>query len=83
MLVLEPSKRYTITQIKNHQWMQMEGGAPKATPPSPLMGYSTKVGEYNEQILRLMQSLGINQQKTVEVSCCLLPWQQLLFWLRK
>jgi hypothetical protein len=67
MLVLEPGKRYTMEQIKNHQWMQMDGGAPKAAPPSPMMGYGPKVGEYNEQILRLMQSLGISQQKTMEV----------------
>ncbi|KAH3702835.1 serine/threonine-protein kinase SIK2-like [Dreissena polymorpha] len=66
MLVLEPSKRFTISQIKKHTWMQAEGGVARAAPPSPLMGYSSKVGEHNEQILRLMQSLGINQQKTVE-----------------
>ncbi|WAR06101.1 SIK2-like protein [Mya arenaria] len=66
MLVLEPTKRYTISQIKKHQWMLMEGGAPRAAPPSPLMGYSPKVGEHNEQILRLMQGLGISQPKTIE-----------------
>ena len=48
--------------------MQMGEGRPKSTPPSPLIGYNAKVGEFNEQILRLMQSLGINQQKTMEVS---------------
>ena len=68
MLVLEPSKRFSIEQIKNHHWMQMGEGRPKSTPPSPLIGYNAKVGEFNEQILRLMQSLGINQQKTMEVS---------------
>lgn len=66
MLVLEPGKRYTMAQIKKHQWMQMDGGAPKPSPTSPIMGYGPKVGEHNEQILRLMQSLGINQQKTTE-----------------
>lgn len=65
--MLEPCKRYTMEQIKNHHWMQMDGGAPKAAPPSPLVGYGANIGEYNEQILRLMQSLGISQQKTVEV----------------
>ena len=67
MLVLEPSKRFSIEQIKNHHWMQIGEGRPKSTPPSPLIGYNAKVGEFNEQILRLMQSLGINQQKTMEV----------------
>ena len=65
--MLEPSKRFSIEQIKNHHWMQMGEGRPKSTPPSPLIGYNAKVGEFNEQILRLMQSLGINQQKTMEV----------------
>ncbi|KAL3884296.1 hypothetical protein ACJMK2_024444 [Sinanodonta woodiana] len=66
MLVLEPTKRFTIGQVKNHQWMQMDGGSPKSAPSSPLIGYNAKVGEFNEQILRLMQSLGIDQQKTME-----------------
>ena len=67
MLVLEPSKRFSIEQIKKHHWMQMDGGAPSKTPSSPVMGCKAKLGEYNDQILRLMQSLGINQQNTVEV----------------
>ncbi|KAL4229017.1 Serine/threonine-protein kinase sik2 [Mactra antiquata] len=67
MLVLEPSKRYSMEQIKNHHWMQMDkSAASKPSPPSPIIGKLQKSGEYNEQILRLMQSLGINQQKTVE-----------------
>lgn len=66
MLVLEPTKRFSIEQIKNHRWMQMGEGGPRSAPPSPLIGYNAKVGEFNEQILRLMQSLGINQQKTME-----------------
>jgi hypothetical protein len=32
-----------------------------------MMGINAKLGEFNEQILRLMQSLGIDQQKTKEV----------------
>lgn len=64
MLVLEPEKRFTMSQIKKHQWMQMDAAVQK--PPSPVIGYVSKVGEYNEQILRLMQSLGIDQQKTIK-----------------
>lgn len=67
MLVLDPSKRYTIEQIKLHRWMQQEGEPQKLSPTSPLIGYNAKMGEFNEQILRLMQSLGIDQQKTMEV----------------
>ncbi|XP_064651382.1 serine/threonine-protein kinase SIK2-like [Lineus longissimus] len=66
MLVLDAAKRYTLPQIKQHKWMLLDG-LPKQTPPvSPLLGYNIAIGEYNEQILRLMQSLGIDQQKTVE-----------------
>ncbi|KYB27919.1 Serine/threonine-protein kinase SIK2-like Protein [Tribolium castaneum] len=60
MLVLEPNKRYSISQIKKHRWMQM------AIPPSlpPLIPASPT--QPNEQILRLMQSLGIDSSKTRE-----------------
>ena len=68
MLVLEPGKRYTLTQISAHRWMQTDGGPPRSAPPSPLIGYRAKVGELNEQILRIMQSLGIDQKKTIEVT---------------
>ena len=67
MLVLDASKRFSIKQIKKHKWMIADEGQPKSTPPSPMMGVHAKLGEFNEQILRLMQSLGIDQQKTKEV----------------
>ncbi|XP_056012527.1 serine/threonine-protein kinase SIK2-like isoform X2 [Ostrea edulis] len=66
MLVLDPSKRYTINMIKKHRWMQEDGGAPKQAPPSPVIGQNAKMGEYNEQILRLMQGMKIDRNKTVE-----------------
>lgn len=64
MLVLEPSKRYTIPQIKRHRWMA--GTADSicsviATRPS------SSIQEPNEQILRLMHSLGIDITRTREV----------------
>ncbi|XP_061193172.1 serine/threonine-protein kinase SIK1-like [Saccostrea echinata] len=66
MLVLDPSKRYTINMIKKHPWMQEDGGAPKQAPPSPVIGQNAKMGEYNEQILRLMQGMKIDRNKTIE-----------------
>lgn len=66
MLVLDASKRLSISQIKKHKWMNADEGQPKSTPPSPMIGVHAKLGEFNEQILRLMQSLGIDQQKTKE-----------------
>ncbi|XP_059139873.1 serine/threonine-protein kinase SIK2-like [Physella acuta] len=66
MLVLDPTKRYSIAQIRAHRWMQIDGGYPRSAPPSPIIGYNASVGEFNEQILRIMQSLGIDQKKTME-----------------
>lgn len=62
MLVLEPNKRFSIQQIKKHRWMQM--GVPPTLPPT----ISVSNTQPNEQILRLMQSLGIDSSKTREVS---------------
>jgi len=63
MLVVDPGKRYTIENIKRHRWMQAE------IPRVPVL-YHPSGGihsEPNEQILRLMQSLGIDAVKTQEV----------------
>lgn len=62
MLVLEPTKRYRISQIKRHRWMQAE-----TPPPSPIAAPLASATP-NEQILRLMQSLGIDSNKTKDVS---------------
>ncbi|XP_046665420.1 serine/threonine-protein kinase SIK2-like isoform X2 [Homalodisca vitripennis] len=60
MLVLDPSKRYSVEHIKRHRWMMEE--APRLLLPST----SSSTDEPNEQILRLMQSLGIDAIKTRE-----------------
>ena len=62
MLVLDPSKRLRVEHIKRHSWMMAE--VPRLSPSScgALQG-----SEPNEQILRLMQSLGIDSIKTKEV----------------
>jgi len=61
MLVLAPEKRFTVEQVKKHRWMVAEG------PPRLLPSSNQPSGEPNEQILRLMQSLGIDAAKTKEV----------------
>lgn len=61
MLVLEPNKRFIIAQIKKHRWMQM--GLPPKIPTS----FSIPINQPIEQILRLMQSLGIDSTKTRDV----------------
>ncbi|NXQ41693.1 SIK2 kinase, partial [Catharus fuscescens] len=66
MLVLDPSKRLSIAQIKEHKWMLVE--VPAQRPILYPAGEENEpLGEYNEQVLRLMHSLGIDQQKTLEV----------------
>ncbi|KAM6238210.1 serine/threonine-protein kinase SIK2 [Porphyrio hochstetteri] len=66
MLVLDPSKRLTVAQIKEHKWMLIEVPAQKPVLYPPGEENEPAIGEYNEQVLRLMHSLGIDQQKTIE-----------------
>ncbi|MGH0187895.1 UNVERIFIED_CONTAM: hypothetical protein FKN15_027047 [Acipenser sinensis] len=69
MLVLDPSKRLTIAQIKEHKWMLLEVPVqrPVLYQQGALEDSESRMGEYNEQVLRLMHSLGIDQHKTIEV----------------
>ncbi|KAM4650862.1 serine/threonine-protein kinase SIK2 isoform 2-T2 [Discoglossus pictus] len=66
MLVLEPSKRLSIAQIKEHKWMLAEVPVHRPVLYSQGPEKETSLGEHNEQVLRLMHSLGIDQQKTIE-----------------
>ncbi|XP_010187018.1 PREDICTED: serine/threonine-protein kinase SIK2, partial [Mesitornis unicolor] len=66
MLVLDPSKRLSIAQIKEHKWMLIEVPAQRPILYPPGEENEPSIGEYNEQVLRLMHSLGIDQQKTIE-----------------
>ena len=88
MLVLEPRRRYTINQVRQHKWMKMGEGRPDPipgvqvypTPPAPTFPtqLNTKITpELNDQILRLMQQLGIDQQKTIEVWIVNCNWPRL------
>ncbi|XP_020845451.1 serine/threonine-protein kinase SIK2 [Phascolarctos cinereus] len=66
MLVLDPSKRLTIAQIKEHKWMLVEVPVHRPVLYPQEQENEPSLGEYNEQVLRLMHSLGIDQQKTME-----------------
>ncbi|XP_067011544.1 serine/threonine-protein kinase SIK2 isoform X2 [Anabrus simplex] len=66
MLVLDPGKRYSVEQIKRHRWMMAE--APRLLPSTG--DATSNKPEPNEQILRLMQSLGIDAVKTRESLRC-------------
>lgn len=66
MLVLQPNKRVTIDQIKFHRWMLIEViDIPISnTINSGLTG--TAAYEPNDQILKIMQNLGIDALRTRE-----------------
>ncbi|XP_020829521.1 serine/threonine-protein kinase SIK1 isoform X2 [Phascolarctos cinereus] len=67
MLVVDPTKRITIAQIKHHKWMQADPSLQQNPPLSfSIQNYSSNLGDYNEQVLGIMQTLGINRQRTVE-----------------
>ncbi|XP_022371801.1 serine/threonine-protein kinase SIK1 isoform X2 [Enhydra lutris kenyoni] len=68
MLVVDPAKRITIAQIRQHRWMQAEPSVPRSPCPAfPTLGYASSLGHYDEQVLGVMHSLGIDRQRTVEV----------------
>lgn len=85
MLVRDPTKRYTIEQVKRHRWMQLDGPprllpAPGHPPTATNLSHKQYLdpslipdvpAEPNEQILRLMASLGIDSTRTREVHTCL------------
>lgn len=69
MLVVDPAKRITIAQIWQHRWMQADPTLlQQADPALSMLGYTSNLGDYNEQALGIMQALGIDRKKTVEVS---------------
>ena len=61
MLVVDPNKRFSLWQVKRHRWMQAEAPA-ESMEEQDVAAKETA----NEQILRLMQSLGVDPAKTKE-----------------
>ena len=69
MLVVDPAKRITIAQIRQHRWMQADPTLLQQDDPAfSMQGYTSNLGDYNEQVLGIMQALGIERQRTIEVS---------------
>ncbi|XP_028342626.1 serine/threonine-protein kinase SIK1 isoform X2 [Physeter macrocephalus] len=67
MLAVEPTKRITISQIWQHRWMQADPALRQPTcPVFSLLGYASSLGSYDEQALGIMQTLGVDRQRTVE-----------------
>ncbi|XP_036300844.1 serine/threonine-protein kinase SIK1 isoform X2 [Pipistrellus kuhlii] len=65
MLVVDPAKRISIAQIRQHRWMQADPTLPH-TRPSSTLSYNSNLGDYDEQVLGIMQTLGVDRQRTVE-----------------
>uniref|UniRef100_A0A8C5P4L6 non-specific serine/threonine protein kinase n=1 Tax=Jaculus jaculus TaxID=51337 RepID=A0A8C5P4L6_JACJA len=67
MLVVDPAKRITIAQIRQHRWMQADPTLlQQGDPAFSMQGYTSNLGDYSEQVLGIMQALGIDRQRTVE-----------------
>ncbi|KAL4656573.1 serine/threonine-protein kinase SIK2-like [Arapaima gigas] len=61
MLVVDPAKRITISQIKQHRWMLADPAASRR-----VLSYNSSLGDYSESVLGIMQTLGIDRQRTIE-----------------
>ncbi|XP_059866236.1 serine/threonine-protein kinase SIK1 isoform X1 [Delphinus delphis] len=67
MLAVDPTKRITISQIWEHRWMRADPALRQPTcPVFSLLGYASSLGSYDEQALGIMQTLGVDRQRTVE-----------------
>lgn len=69
MLVVDPSKRISLEQIKQHCWLKAEPIAAYQAlfnPSESERHYHAK--GFNEQVLSLMQKLGIDKRRTTDVS---------------
>uniref|UniRef100_A0A672RU09 non-specific serine/threonine protein kinase n=1 Tax=Sinocyclocheilus grahami TaxID=75366 RepID=A0A672RU09_SINGR len=66
MLVVDPAKRISVAQIKQHRWMLADPSAPHQTLSLSLTDYNSNLGDYSEPVLSIMQTLGIDRQRTVE-----------------
>lgn len=68
MLVVDPAKRISVAQIKQHRWMLADPTAAHQTLSHSLTEYNSNLGDYSEPVLGIMNTLGIDRQRTIEVS---------------
>lgn len=71
MLAVDPARRISIAQIRQHRWMQAGPAPPGVGPAGPTLSCSSSLGGYDEQVLGFMQTLGVDRQRTVEVGTAL------------
>lgn len=68
MLVVDPARRISVAQIKQHRWMMADPTAAHQTLSHSLTEYNSNLGDYSEPVLGIMNTLGIDRQRTIEVS---------------
>lgn len=68
MLVVDPARRISVAQIKQHRWMLADPTAAHQTLSHSLTEYNSNLGDYNEPVLGIMNTLGIDRQRTIEVT---------------
>ncbi|XP_053733674.1 serine/threonine-protein kinase SIK1 [Synchiropus splendidus] len=66
MLVVDPAKRISVAQIKQHRWMLADPTAAHQTLSHSLTEYNSNLGDYSEPVLSIMNTLGIDRQRTIE-----------------
>ncbi|XP_061697807.1 serine/threonine-protein kinase SIK1 [Syngnathoides biaculeatus] len=66
MLVVDPAKRISVAQIKQHRWMLADPLAAHQTLSHSLTDYNSNLGDYSEPVLGIMNTLGIDRQRTIE-----------------
>ncbi|XP_054471034.1 serine/threonine-protein kinase SIK1 [Anoplopoma fimbria] len=66
MLVVDPARRISMAQIKQHRWMLADPTAAQQTLSHSLTDYNSNLGDYSEPVLGIMNTLGIDRQKTIE-----------------
>ncbi|KAM8856139.1 serine/threonine-protein kinase SIK1 [Spinachia spinachia] len=66
MLVVDPARRISVAQIRQHRWMLADPTAARQTLSHSLTEYNSNLGDYSEPVLGIMNTLGINRQKTIE-----------------
>ncbi|XP_072300752.1 serine/threonine-protein kinase SIK1 [Eucyclogobius newberryi] len=66
MLVVDPAKRITVAQINQHRWMLADPTVSLQTFSQPLTEYNSNLGDYSEPVLNIMNTLGIDRQRTIE-----------------
>ncbi|XP_062313108.1 serine/threonine-protein kinase SIK1 isoform X2 [Osmerus eperlanus] len=66
MLAVDPAKRISMAQIKQHRWMLADPAAPQHTVSLSLTDYNSNLGDYSQPVLSIMNTLGIDRQRTIE-----------------